>query len=222
MRIVLLGPPGAGKGTQAVMLSERLHFFHLATGDILRENVKEDTDIGRKAKSFMDKGELVPDDIVIEMMLEKIKLIDRDKGFILDGFPRTMYQAKKLDIALEKSDLPIDLVTYFKTSVDVVIFRLTGRRLCEDCGANYHIVNMPTKIEGICDKCNGKLYRRKDDSEDTIKKRLEIYNDQTKELIDYYKDRGILKEISGDLEAGKVYENLFVIFKHEFPQFLSK
>lgn len=211
MRLVLLGPPGAGKGTQAVMLSERLNFLHLSTGDILRENVKKETHIGKKARSFMEKGDLVPDDIVIEMMLEEIKTSDKDRGFILDGFPRTIYQTRKLDAALDKLGLPIDLVIYFKTSIDTVIFRLTGRRLCKDCGANYHIVNMPTKKEGVCDKCGGGLYQRKDDNEETIKKRLEVFNTQTKDLIDYYKEKGILKEISGDLEAEKVYRLLFGI-----------
>jgi len=211
MRIVLLGPPGAGKGTQAVMLSERLGFLHLSTGDILRENVKRGTGIGKKAKAFMEKGELVPDDTVIEMMLEEIRASDKDKGFILDGFPRTIYQAKKIDAALDRLNLAIDLVVYFKTSVETAIFRLTGRRLCKDCGANYHVINMPPKTQGLCDKCNAGLYQRKDDNEQTIKKRLEVFNSQTKELIDYYKDKGILKEISGDLEAGKVYEELFGI-----------
>ncbi len=208
MRLVLLGPPGAGKGTQAVMLSERLGFLHLSTGDILRANVKKSTDIGKKAQSFMVKGELVPDDMVIEMMLEEIKSSDKDKGFILDGFPRTVYQAEKLDTELLKLNLPIDIVAYFKTSIDTVIFRLTGRRLCKECGANYHIVNMPPKKENTCDKCGGGLYRRKDDVEETIKKRLEIYNDQTKEVIEHYKKKKILKELSGDLEAGKVFKEL--------------
>ncbi len=211
MRIVLLGPPGAGKGTQAVMLSEKLGYLHLSTGDILRENVKKATAIGRKAQSFMVKGELVPDDIVIEMMLDVISSGNTKKGFILDGFPRTVYQAKKLDKELLKLNLSIELVVYFKTSIDTVIFRLTGRRLCKECGANYHIVNMPTKKEGICDKCNGSLYRRKDDVEETIKKRLEVYNNETSEAIEYYRKKGILKEVSGDLEAGKVYEELFGI-----------
>jgi len=128
--------------------------------------------------------------------------------FILDGFPRTIYQAKKLDKELDKLKLPIEMVIYFKTSLNTVIFRLTGRRLCSKCGANYHIVNMPPKKQGMCDKCGAELYQRKDDSEETIKKRLEVYNSQTKELIDYYKEQGILKEVSGDLEANKVYIEL--------------
>lgn len=208
MRMVLLGPPGAGKGTQAVMLAEKKGFLHLSTGDILRENVKNNTDIGKKAKEFMEKGELVSDDIVIEMMLDTIKNAREKNNFILDGFPRTVYQAKKLDMELSGLKLPIGMVVYFKTSIKTVILRLAGRRLCSKCGANYHIVNMPPKKQGVCDKCGSKLYQRKDDSEETIKKRLEVYDNQTKELIDYYKAQGILKEVSGDLEAPKVYSEL--------------
>ena len=215
MRIVLIGPPGAGKGTQAVMLSEKLRYLHLSTGDILRENVKGVTEIGKKAKSFMEKGELVPDDIVIEMMFEKIKASGRNKGFILDGFPRTIYQAQRIDTALDKLGMPIDIAVYFKTSIDTVISRLAGRRLCKNCGANYHIVNMPPKKENTCDKCGGELYQRKDDNAATIEKRLEVYNNQTKELIDYYKGKGILKEVSGDLEAGRVYKKLALILTTE-------
>ena len=208
MRIVLLGPPGAGKGTQAVMLWEKKGFLHLSTGDILRENVKNNTDIGKKAKAFMEKGELVPDDMVIEMMLDTIRGAQNKKDFILDGFPRTAYQAKKLDNELGRLKLAIDMVVYFKTSINTVILRLTGRRLCSKCGANYHAVNMPPKKQGVCDKCGAELYQRKDDSEETIKKRLEVYNNQTEELIDYYKSQGLLKEVSGDMEAGKVYSEL--------------
>lgn len=208
MRIVLLGPPGAGKGTQAVMLREKKGFLHLSTGDILRENVKNNTDIGKKAKAFMEKGELVPDDMVIEMMLDTIREAQNKKDFILDGFPRTAYQAKKLDNELGRLKLAIDMVVYFKTSINTVILRLTGRRLCSKCGANYHAVNMPPKKQGVCDKCGAELYQRKDDSEETIKKRLEVYNNQTEELIDYYKSQGLLKEVSGDMEAGKVYSEL--------------
>jgi len=216
MRMVLLGPPGAGKGTQAVMLSEKMGFLHLSTGDILRENVKNSTDIGRKAKAFMDKGELVPDDIVIEMMLDTIKSAKQKNDFILDGFPRTAYQAKKLDAELGKLKLPIDAVIYFKTSIKTVILRLTGRRLCSKCGANYHVVNMPPKKQGVCDKCGSGLYQRKDDAEVTIKKRLEVYDSQTKELIDYYKEQEILKEVSGDLDAPKVYSELSEILTQPF------
>jgi adenylate kinase len=208
MRIVLLGPPGAGKGTQAVMLADKKGFLHLSTGDILRENVKNGTLIGKKAKAFMDKGELVPDDIVIEMMLDTIKNARSQEDFILDGFPRTVYQANNLDRELNKLKLPIDMVVYFKTSIKTVILRLTGRRLCSKCGASYHITNMPPKKQGVCDKCGSELYQRKDDSEETIKKRLEVYDIKTKELIDYYKVQGILKEVSGDMEAPKVYSEL--------------
>lgn len=211
MRMVFLGPPGAGKGTQAVMLGEKKGFSHLSTGDILRKNVKDNTDIGKKAKAFMEKGELVPDDIVIEMMLDTIKRVQNKKDLILDGFPRTAYQAEKLDTELSRLKLPIDMVVYFKTSINTVVSRLAGRRLCSKCGANYHIVNMPPKQQGICDKCGAELYQRKDDTEETVKKRLEVYDSQTKELIDYYNSQGVLKEVSGDLEADKVYKQLMKI-----------
>lgn len=215
MRIVLLGPPGAGKGTQAVMLQEKNGFLHLSTGDILRENVKNNTSVGEKAKAYMEKGELVPDDMVIEMMLDTIKKAQNKKDFILDGFPRTAYQAKKLDNELGKLKLPIEMVAYFKTSINTVISRLTGRRLCSKCGANYHTINMPPKKQGVCDKCGAELYQRKDDSEETIKKRLEVYNNQTEELIDYYKAQGILREVSGDLEADEVYSGLSEILAND-------
>lgn len=213
MRIVLLGPPGAGKGTQAVMLVARLNYLHLSTGDILRENVKQGSEVGKKAKSYMDSGELVPDDIVIEMMLDKIKADAKDRDFILDGFPRTIYQARKIDVELEKLKLPIGLVVYFKTSIKTAVFRLTGRRLCKECGANYHVVNMPPKKQGVCDRCGSELYQRKDDNEETIRKRLEVFDNQTKELIDYYKGKGTLREISGDLDADEVYEKLSGIIR---------
>ncbi len=211
MRIVLLGPPGAGKGTQAVMLEERLGYIHLSTGDILRSNVKKGTEIGNKAKSFMEKGELVSDDIVIEMMISEIRSLDKSKSFMLDGFPRTVYQASKLDEALSKVSMPLDMVVYFKTSEETLMFRLTGRRICRECGANYHAVNMPPKKEGVCDKCGGELYQRKDDKPETIKKRLTVFDSQTKDLIAYYRDKGILVEVSGDLGADEVYEKLFGI-----------
>ena len=216
MQIVFLGPPGAGKGTQAVMLADKKGFLHLSTGDILRENVKNGTLIGKKAKAFMDKGELVPDNIVIEMMLDTIKNTRSHEDFILDGFPRTVYQANNLDRELNKLKLPIDMVVYFKASIKTVILRLTDRRLCSKCGASYHITNMPPKKQGVCDKCGSELYQRKDDSEKTIKKRLEVYNSQTKELIDYYKYQGILKEVSGDMEASKVYSELSEILTPPF------
>jgi adenylate kinase len=208
MRMIFLGPPGAGKGTQAALISGNFGLTHMSTGDILRDNVKDNTEIGKKARSFMEKGELVPDDIVIDMMLDAIKRTDRKKGFILDGFPRTLYQAKRLDEELKKEELPIDLALYFKTTLETILFRLTGRRICRKCGAIYHIVNMPPKKEGVCDKCGGELYQRKDDNEETVRKRLEVYDSQTQDLIGYYKEKGVLKEVQGDLDAGEVYKEI--------------
>ena len=208
MRIVLLGPPGAGKGTQAVMLAEKKGFLHLSTGDILRENVKNRTDIGKEAKVFMEKGELVPDDIVIQMMLETIKNARGQKDFILDGFPRTVYQAKKIDAELDELKLPIDMVVYFKASIEIVIFRLTGRRLCSKCGANYHILNMPPKKQGVCDKCGGALYQRDDDKEAAIRQRLKIFNILTKPMINYYKRKGVLHTINGNQAPDRIFESI--------------
>ncbi len=205
MRLILLGPPGAGKGTQANMLSERFGLIHISSGDILRDNVKKGTKVGLAAQDFMKKGELVPDEVVIEMILERIKAIKDKSGFILDGFPRTLNQAKELDYALQEIDQSIDIVLYLKTSLNVILKRLTGRRICKVCGANYHIINMPPKKEGLCDKCRGALYQREDDKEETISKRLEVYNKQTEGLIEYYNEKGVLKNVSGDLEAQKTF-----------------
>lgn len=213
MRLVLLGPPGAGKGTQAKVLSEEFKIPHISTGDMLREAVKAETPVGMKAKAYMDKGELVPDDVVIEIVAQRVEKPDCERGFILDGFPRTATQAKALDETLVRLKCPIDLVIYFKTSIEVIISRLTGRRVCRDCGTNYHIKNIPPKIEGKCDICGGQLYQREDDKEATIRNRLKIYENSVPEIFDYYKAKGRLRTISGDLEvddAHAVLEELFL------------
>ena len=155
MKLVLLGPPGAGKGTQAGVLCKEYGLLHMSTGDLLREAVKNNTDQGIKAKSYMDKGELVPDEIVAAMITDKLKTVDTSAGFMLDGFPRTKKQAEILDQALTSLNLPLDMVVYFETSEDTILKRLTGRRICRDCGAIFHITNIPSKEEGICDKCQG-------------------------------------------------------------------
>ncbi len=211
MRLILLGPPGAGKGTQAVMLSERFDMPHISSGNILRDNVKKLTRVGLIARDFMKKGELVPDEVVIEMVFERIKGAYAKSGFILDGFPRNLNQAKQLDVALNQIRFPIDIVVYLKTSLSVLLKRLTGRRICKICGANYHIINMPPKKEGVCDKCGGPLYQREDDKEETICRRLEVYNKQTEALLDYYKERKLLEIVSGDLDASKTFALLLGI-----------
>lgn len=198
MKIVLLGPPGAGKGTQSVVLSKKYGIPHISTGDILRESVKSGQPLGLKAKTCMDKGELVPDEVVTGIVAERLKQPDAKTGFILDGYPRTLKQAIDLDAALTKIGSSIDMVVYFETSERVAIERLTGRRVCKTCGFNYHVKNIPPKKEGICDRCGGDLFQRPDDKEETVRNRLKVYEAQTKPLIDHYTKQGILKKVSGD------------------------
>lgn len=212
MKLVLLGPPGAGKGTQSVVLSKEYGIPHISTGDILREAVKGGTQLGIKAKAFMDKGELVPDEVVTGIVVERLKKDDTKKGFILDGFPRTLKQAADLDAELKKVCSGIDIVIYFETSAKVAIARLSGRRVCKTCGFNYHVKNIPPKKEGVCDKCGGVLFQRPDDREDTVIKRLKVYEDQTKPLVDYYTKKGILKKVSGDLDVDDLFKALSKIF----------
>jgi len=213
MRLVFLGPPGAGKGTQAAVLAKRLAITHISTGDILREAVKNNTSVGRQAKAYMDKGELVPDDIVIRIVIEKLKGSGKDRGYILDGFPRTQQQAAALDEALQKIDSAIDWVIYFQTSAETSVIRLTGRRVCRVCGANYHIKNIIPKSDGICDKCGGGLYQRDDDREETVRNRLAVYQKQTASLIEYYRAKDILKTTNGDLGVEDVYTELSAFFR---------
>ena len=213
MKLVLLGPPGAGKGTHAVVLSKQYQLAHISTGDMLRESIRSATKLGMQAKSFMDQGALVPDEIVIAMVLERLGKSDAKTGFILDGFPRTSQQAESLDPALEGLHMPLDLAIYFKTSVAVIIRRLSGRRICSKCGKTYHLVNFKPRVQGICDACGADLMQRADDHEDVIENRLKAYEKQTSPLIDYYKKKKILAEVSGDLEVdelGKVLEQLFI------------
>ena len=212
MRLILLGPPGAGKGTQSVELSRIYKVPHISTGDILRESVKAAMPLGLKAKSYMDKGELVPDEVVIGIVAERLKNPDTKEGFILDGFPRTVKQAVGLDEALKGIRSGIDMVVYFQTSEKVAIERLTGRRVCKNCGFNYHIKNMPPRKEGICDKCGSGLYQRPDDNEATVLNRLKVYEEQTRPLVDYYSKKGILKKVSGDLGVADLFKVLSQIF----------
>lgn len=205
MRLILLGPPGAGKGTQAVILAKEYNVPHISTGDIFREFIKNNTPLGLEIKRYVETGALIPDDIVSKVVIEKIKAIDYNKGFILDGFPRTLDQALTLDKMLSELGISIDKVFYFDTSEDVIIKRLSGRRICKNCGANYHLVTMPPKKDGICDLCGGQLYQRKDDQPDTIHNRLNVYNHQTVGLIDYYKNKGILETVNGDLSRDDTF-----------------
>ena len=215
MRLILLGPPGAGKGTQAAVLSRKYNIPHISTGDMLREAVKGSTDLGMKAKGYMDRGELVPDDIVTGITTERLKREDAKKGFILDGFPRTLKQASDLDEALEAQSGNADLVMYFETSDKVAIERLSGRRVCGACGFNYHVRNIPPKAKDVCDKCDGELYQRPDDKEETVRNRLKVYEAQTKPLVEYYAKKGILRKVSGDLNVEELFRVLSKIFRDE-------
>lgn len=205
MRLVLLGPPGAGKGTQAVVLAERYGIPHISTGDIFRELIKNNSPLGLKIKQYVDTGELIPDSVVVEVVADKIKKMDFKRGFILDGFPRTLPQARMLDSTLKILGVSIDKVFYFDTSTDIVIKRLTGRRICKNCGANYHLTNMPPKKNDVCDLCGGELYQRKDDTPETIHNRLRVYHEQTADLIDYYKNTGALETVNGDLSKDETF-----------------
>ena len=200
MQIVLLGPPGAGKGTQAVRLAKAMQLPHISTGDILRQNVKADTQLGRQAKGIMDKGLLVPDALVASMLDERFNNADIKEGFILDGYPRTLAQAGMLDQILKKKNIAVDLVVYLDTADEVIIKRLTGRLVCSKCGANFHITNMPPKEKGICDNCGGSLYQRTDDVETTVRKRLDVYKNEVSSLIEFYTKQNKLHKLAADLD----------------------
>ncbi|MFH0791270.1 MAG: adenylate kinase [Candidatus Omnitrophota bacterium] len=211
MRIILLGPPGAGKGTQAKALAKELNLVHISTGDLLRQNVSKKTELGRQAQDFMNKGALVPDELVTQMLIQRIDEADVQDGFILDGYPRTINQAEALDIMLRERKVQIDSVFYLDTSEKVVIQRLSGRRVCSKCGANFHLTNMPPKVDMICDYCANKLYQRSDDQEETIKKRLEVYKKESASLIQYYELKQKLERIAADEDAGLVLDKIIQI-----------
>ena len=208
MKIIMLGAPGAGKGSQASRIAKEYQLPQISTGDISRANLKEEPELGKRAKSYMDKGELVPDDITIAMLLDRIHKEDCKNGYILDGFPRTIPQAEALKEALAKKDEKIDLALDVEASDELIIKRMAGRRTCPACGAIYHIVTLPPKTEGICDRCGADLIQRKDDNEETVKNRLKIYHEVTEPLISYYKKEGILEEIDGAEELDKVFEKV--------------
>jgi adenylate kinase len=198
MYIILLGAPGAGKGTQAALLSQKLKLAHIASGDLFRQALTKGTELGLQAKAYMEKGQLVPDEITIKMVLERITAPDCQKGIILDGFPRNVEQAKALDEALKKQKKSIDKTVYIKVSESELLTRLTGRWICRKCQAPYHEVSSPPKVKGKCDKCGGELYQRADDNTETIKKRLEVFFAETAPLIDYYTKAKKLLEIQGE------------------------
>jgi adenylate kinase len=196
--IIFLGAPGAGKGTQAVMLAEKLNLVQVASGDLFRQALQQETELGIKAKSYMEKGQLVPDEITIQMVLERLSAPDCEKGAILDGFPRNTQQAEALDRALAQQSKAIDRVVYIKVSEGELLRRLGGRWICRNCQAPYHTTDSPPRVEGRCDRCGGELYQRSDDTVETVKKRLEVYFKETSPLIDYYKGVGKLAEVNGE------------------------
>lgn len=208
MRLVLLGPPGAGKGTQASAITKKYNIPHISTGDIFRLNIKEGTDLGKKAKEYMDKGLLVPDDIVVSIVKDRLTKDDCKDGFLLDGFPRTVNQADALDIELEKMGFKLDKVINIDVEKDELINRAIGRRICKKCGATYHVEFNPPKQSGKCDVCGEGLYQRDDDTEETVSRRIEVYLKETKPLIDYYTKKGIILNIDGKQSIEKVYEDI--------------
>lgn len=208
MYIILLGAPGAGKGTQAVMLAEKLNLVQVASGDLFRQALAQETELGKQAKVYMEKGQLVPDEITIQMVLERLAAPDCKDGAILDGFPRNLQQAKALDKALEEQSKAIDRVVYIKVSEGELLKRLSGRWICRKCQAPYHEVDSPPKVKGKCDRCGGELYQRADDNTETIKNRLEVYFAETSPLIDYYKQAGKLLEINGEGGAAEVNKRI--------------
>jgi adenylate kinase len=215
MKIVMLGAPGAGKGTIASRLSVKYGIPHISTGDIFRANIKNGTELGKKAKSYMDQGLLVPDELTCDLVMDRISQDDCKKGFILDGFPRTIPQAEALTDALDEKDEQMDYALNVILSDDKIVKRMSGRRTCPKCGAVYHIVTLPPKKEGICDKCGSALVQRADDSEETVKKRLEVYHEQTEPLIEYYHRAGIIVEVSGDAGADQEVDRLSEVLEDE-------
>lgn len=197
MKIIMLGAPGAGKGTHAKKISEKYNIPHISTGDIFRANIKEGTELGKKAKEYMDQGLLVPDELTCDLVMDRIQQDDCKNGFVLDGFPRTIPQAEALTAALEKINEKMDYALDIEIADEKIVERMSGRRVCTKCGAPFHIVNIPPKTEGICDHCGGELEFRADDQPETVLKRLGVYHEQTQPLIEYYAKQGILKEIDG-------------------------
>lgn len=211
MKLVLLGPPGAGKGTLASLLKNSLSILHISTGDILREEMRNNTKLGREVKQYIDHGKLVPDEVVTKLVENKFSGHAVNHGYMLDGFPRTETQAEDLDRILSRVNRPLDYAVYLESSLPVIIQRLTGRRICRNCGALFHMKNKPPKKAGTCDECGGEVYQRADDNEETIKIRMDIYMKNTKPIIDYYAAQGKLQKVDADKDAKEVQDILMKI-----------
>ncbi len=208
MKVIMLGAPGAGKGTQAKMIADEYKIPHISTGDIFRANIKNGTELGKKAKTYMDKGELVPDELVVDLIMSRFAEDDCKNGYVLDGFPRTIPQAEALDAALAKNDDHVDVAIDIEVPDENIIRRMGGRRACTNCGATYHVVYNPPKVEGVCDVCGQKLILRDDDKPETVKNRLNVYHTQTQPLINYYKKKDILKTVDGTQDMNKVFADI--------------
>lgn len=211
MKIVMLGAPGAGKGTQAKKIADKYQIPHISTGDIFRANIKEGTELGKKVKTFMDAGKLVPDELTIDLLMDRISRPDCANGYVLDGFPRTIPQAESLEAALEKRGEKIDYAINVEVPDENIIHRMSGRRACLNCGATYHVVHIPTKVEGICDRCGSELVLRDDDKPETVKKRLDVYHEQTQPLIEFYSQRGVLVNVDGTRDMEVVFADIVEI-----------
>ena len=211
MKIIMLGAPGAGKGTQAKMIAEKCGIPHISTGDIFRANIKNGTELGAKAKEYMDKGLLVPDELVCDLVVDRIQQADCEKGYILDGFPRTIPQAEALENALNAIEQKLDYAIDIDVPDENIINRMSGRRACVGCGATYHVLFNPPKVEGKCDVCGESLILRDDDKPETVKKRLDVYHTQTQPLIDFYTERKVLVEVDGTQSMDKVFDDIMKI-----------
>lgn len=211
MKIIMLGAPGAGKGTQAKMIADQYGLPHISTGDIFRANIKNGTELGMEAKKYMDQGLLVPDELTVKILLDRVAQEDCQNGYVLDGFPRTIPQAQVLDKALNELGDQIDYAINVDVPDENIINRMSGRRACVACGATYHIVHVPTKVEGICDRCGKELILRDDDKPETVKNRLNVYHEQTQPLLDFYDKKGVLKSVDGTVDMKEVFASITAV-----------